>query len=107
MDKAKQIEKIQKMTQELLVYSNEYYNLDNPTISDLEYDEKFDTLRKLEDEVGYFLSNSPTREVQGKVLDGFEKVKHSKPMLSADKTKDCATIAEFLRSEERRGGKEC
>ena len=90
------IKTIKNLTAELLQYCHEYYNLDRPTISDREYDKKFDELKSLEDETGFWLANSPTRKVQGQVLDCFTKVKHSKPMLSAAKTKDVNEIKKFI-----------
>lgn len=90
------IETIKNLTAELLQYCHEYYDLDSPTISDVEYDKKFDELKELEDETGFWLANSPTRKVQGQVLDCFTKVKHSKPMLSAAKTKDINEIKKFI-----------
>lgn len=90
------IETIKNLTAELLQYCDEYYNLDRPTISDTEYDKKFDELKSLEDKTGFWLANSPTRKVQGQVLDCFTKVKHSKPMLSAAKTKDINEIKRFI-----------
>lgn len=90
------IETIKNLTAELLQYCDEYYNLDRPTISDTEYDKKFDELKSLEDKTGFWLANSPTRKVQGQVLDCFTKVKHSKPMLSAAKTKDANEIKRFI-----------
>ena len=90
------INQVQELTQDLLYYCHLYYDLDSPAISDKEYDEKFDALYKLENEANYWLANSPTRKVQGRVLDCFTKVKHSKPMLSAAKTKDTNEIQKFL-----------
>lgn len=90
------IETIKNLTAELLQYCHEYYDLDRPTISDTEYDKKFDELKALEDETGFWLVNSPTRKVQGQVLNCFTKVKHSKPMLSAAKTKDINEIKKFI-----------
>jgi DNA ligase (NAD+) len=90
------IETIKNLTAELLQYCDEYYNLDRPAISDTEYDKKFDELKSLEDQTGFWLANSPTRKVQGQVLDCFTKVKHSKPMLSAAKTKDANEIKRFI-----------
>lgn len=92
MDKIKQIK---ELTEELLQHCHNYYGLDTPTISDAEYDKKWDTLKQLEDEANFWLTNSPTRKVQGIVLDCFTKVEHSKPMLSADKTKDVNEIKKF------------
>lgn len=90
------INKIKELTNELLQYCHEYYDLDAPTISDAEYDKKFDTLKQLEDEANFWLADSPTRKVQGNVLEGFTKVTHSKPMLSAAKTKDINEIKKFV-----------
>lgn len=96
MDK---IAKIKELTAELLHHCHLYYNLDAPEISDAEYDKKYDTLKALEDETNFWLANSPTRKVQGQVLDGFQKVTHSKPMLSAAKTKNIDEIKKFLGSQ--------
>lgn len=90
------IERIKQLTAELLRYCHEYYDLDNPSISDKEYDAKWDQLKALEDEANFWLANSPTRQVQGQILDGFQKVTHSKPMLSAAKTKDINEIGKFV-----------
>lgn len=90
------IQRIKDLTEELLKYCHEYYVLDNPSISDAEFDRKCDELEKLENEANFWLANSPTRKVQGSVLDCFVKVEHSKPMLSAAKTKDVNEIKKFL-----------
>ena len=90
------IERIKELTSELLQHCHNYYVLDNPTISDAEYDRKFDELFALENESNFWLANSPTRKVQGYVLDGFTKITHSKPMLSAAKTKDVNEIKKFI-----------
>ena len=90
------IERIKKLTAELLQYCHEYYVLDNPTTSDAAYDKKYNELEQLENETNFWLANSPTRSVQGAVLEGFTKVEHTKPMLSAAKTKDINEIKKFL-----------
>ena len=90
------IEEIKRLTEELLLHCHEYYVLDCPSISDYEYDKKFDTLFTLENEANFWLANSPTRKVQGSVLDCFTKVEHSKPMLSSAKTKDINEIKKFI-----------
>lgn len=90
------IDRIKELTEELLQHCYNYYTLDNPTISDAEYDKRFDTLFALENEANFWLANSPTRKVQGAVLDCFTKVEHSKPMLSAAKTKNVNEIKKFL-----------
>ena len=90
------INKIKQLTKELLQYCHEYYDLDCPTISDAEYDKKHDTLKQLEDEANFWLANSPTRKVQGEVLPYLEKVHHSIPMLSADRSTDINDVVKFI-----------
>lgn len=94
------IKRIKDLTEELWKYCHAYYVLDNPSISDKKYDAMLDQLKALEDEVNFRLANSPTIQVQGQILDGFQKVTHSKPMLSAAKTKDINEIKKFLGSRE-------
>lgn len=90
------IKQIKELTTELLHHCHLYYDLDAPTISDAEYDKKYNKLEQLENEANFWLANSPTRKVQGAVLEGFTKVEHTKPMLSAAKTKDINEIKKFL-----------
>ena len=90
------IEQIKELTKELLHHCHLYYDLDAPVLSDAEYDKKYNELVQLENETNFWLANSPTRNVQGSVLDCFTKVEHSKPMLSAAKTKDINEIKKFL-----------
>lgn len=66
-------------------------------MTDKQYDELYDELEKLENESGIVLSDSPTHYVQGYVLDELKKVKHTKPMLSAKKTKNPNEIKSFLK----------
>lgn len=94
------IERIKRLTAELLKYCHEYYDLDSPTISDAEYDKKFDELLALENEANFWLANSPTRKVQGEVLPYLEKVHHSVPMLSADKSTDIEDVKKFIGDHE-------
>lgn len=89
------ITQIKELTKELLQHCHNYYDLDAPIISDTEYDKKFDTLKQLEDEANFWLANSPTRKVQGEVLPYLEKVHHSVPMLSADKSTDIKDVIKF------------
>ena len=73
-----------------------YYGLDSPLMTDKEYDDLYDELSALEKETNCVLAGSPTVKVQGYVLDGFTKVKHTKPMLSANKTKDTKEMEKFV-----------
>jgi len=80
---------IQKRIDELIKIINrasyEYYVLDNPTITDQEYDDYYQELLSLEEKYPDFKrADSPTTRVGGDALDKFEKVTHEKPMLSFD-----------------------
>ncbi len=60
-----------------------YYVLDNPTITDQEYDKYLRELVNLEEKYPeLILQDSPTKRVGGEVLDKFEKITHKIPMLS-------------------------
>lgn len=71
-----------------------YYRDDNPTMTDREYDLLVDELKELETTTGLILSGSPTQTVSGEILKELTPVRHTKPMLSADKTK---SVDEMLR----------
>lgn len=90
------IERIKELVEMLNKASDAYYVNDKPIMPDKKYDDLYDELEALEKETGYILASSVTQKVQGKVLDGFQKVTHSKPMLSAAKTKDINEIKKFI-----------
>src|SRR5262250_762057 len=76
-----------------------YYVLDDPEISDAEFDRLMEQLKDLEAEHSELLTpDSPTQRVGGKPREGFVKVRHSSPMLSLDNTYS----EEELRAWERR-----
>ena len=76
-----------------------YYVLDQPEISDLEFDKLSKQLKDLEAEHPELITpDSPTQRVGGKPREGFVKVRHSSPMLSLDNTYS----EEELRAWERR-----
>ena len=77
-----------------------YYDLDEPIMSDREYNQLFERLEQMEKETGIVMSDSPTQKVQGTVLSGFEKVTFSEPMLSAAKTKNSADLLKFVGEQE-------
>ncbi|MBS6610557.1 NAD-dependent DNA ligase LigA [Peptoniphilus lacydonensis] len=62
-----------------------YYTLDDPLLSDGEYDKLYDRLVNLENETGTILSYSPTTRVGGAILDKFEKHTHFNRLYSMDK----------------------
>ena len=80
---------IEKRMDELINIINkasyEYYVLDNPTITDQEYDDAYTELQRLEKNYPELKrEDSPTLRVGGEAIDKFEKVTHASPMLSFD-----------------------
>ncbi len=66
-------------------YAHEYYVLDNPTVSDAEYDRLYDELRRLEESTGRVEFDSPTRRVGGEPIKEFAKHTHIHRLYSLDK----------------------
>jgi len=87
-------ETMEQLVEILNRYAHEYYVLDNPTVSDGEYDKLYDKLVKMEKETGVVLFNSPTRRVGGEPISAFKKHTHIERLYSLDK----ATTSEELYS---------
>lgn len=98
MDKVK---RIKELVEQLNEYRDAYYNEARSDVSDAEYDRLFDELSELENETGVVYTNSPTQTVGYEVKSELEKVKHSHPMLSLDKTKSVDDLVKFA------GEKDC
>ncbi|MDD3939014.1 MAG: NAD-dependent DNA ligase LigA [Bacilli bacterium] len=76
-------ERVLELTKLLEQYNHEYYVLDNPSVSDAEYDRLITELILLEEKNPELKSPfSPTQRVGGKVLSEFEKITHKRSMLS-------------------------
>ena len=75
-----------------------YYKFDRPVLSDREYDLLMEELKALENATGVILSGSPTQTVPGEILEELTAVTHTKPMLSADKTKSVEDLVKFAGS---------
>lgn len=90
------MEKIKQLVEQLNIYRDEYYNNNNPSVSDEVYDKLFDELSKLEKSTGIVLSNSPTNSVGYEVKSKLEKVTHDTPLLSLDKTKNLDEVKKFM-----------
>ncbi|MFC5713955.1 NAD-dependent DNA ligase LigA [Thalassorhabdus alkalitolerans] len=83
MDEKQIEERVKKLRELLDKYGNHYYVLDQPLVSDAEYDQLMQELLKLEEENPDLITNdSPTVRVGGEPLSHFEKVQHEIPMLS-------------------------
>ncbi|MDD3401952.1 MAG: NAD-dependent DNA ligase LigA [Hespellia sp.] len=89
-----------KRMQELVKILNKarysYEQNDTEIMSNFEYDKLYDELLALEKELGTVMASSPTINVGYEVLSELPKERHEKPMLSLDKTKEVARLAEFL-----------
>ena len=76
---------IEKLRAELEHHEHLYYVLDAPVLLDHEYDALMNRLKALEQEHPDLITpDSPTQRVGGKPADGFQKLPHSRPMLSLD-----------------------
>lgn len=75
--------RIEELTNILNKANYEYYNLDNPSITDQEYDKYLRELTNLEEKYPEYCDpNSPTNRVGGDAIDKFRKVDHKIPMMS-------------------------
>ncbi|KAB2952676.1 NAD-dependent DNA ligase LigA [Heliorestis acidaminivorans] len=83
MDKEIAKKQIEALIQEIEEHNYRYYVLDNPTITDQEYDEKIAQLEALENDYPDLIEvDSPTQRVNGKPLEAFGTVAHRQPLLS-------------------------
>lgn len=97
------------MTNELLMMKKliaalneytEYYLMGDPKISDTEWDKLYFKLKTLEERTGITYPDSPTQKIHYVVKDKLEKVNHSHPMLSLDKTKSLKDIENFMQHQQ-------
>ena len=83
MEKEEAKKRILELTKELEKANYEYYVLDNPTLSDAEFDRLMEELIHLEEEFpDYKFKNSPSQRVGGQVASSFKKIPHKRLMLS-------------------------
>ena len=90
---------------ELVDWLNEtayqYYTLDDPIVSDREWDAKYDELVRMERETGERLPDSPTRRVGGAVLPYFEPHTHLARLWSMDKAQSVDALRDWARRAEK------
>ena len=96
------MDRMRELVDILNKYAYEYYVLDNPTVSDREYDVLYDELVKLEKETGRVLFDSPTKRVGGEPVSAFKKHNHIERLYSLDK----ATTEEEIFAFDKRIRKE-
>ena len=81
--------KINALRKKIDDHNYHYYVLDNPIISDYEYDNLLRNLQDLEDKNPELITpDSPTQRVGAKPLDAFDSIDHSIPMLSLENAMD-------------------
>lgn len=93
MDKRARMEFLIK---EIEKHNRNYYELDNPTISDAEYDALYYELVDLEKELNIVLPNSPTQRVGGDVLKGFKKREHKVRLYSLNKVRSKEELEKWI-----------
>ncbi|MGH9432767.1 MAG: NAD-dependent DNA ligase LigA [Terriglobia bacterium] len=95
----KAIEKeIEKLREEIRYHEHRYYALDDPQISDAEFDKLMTRLKEFESQHPELITpDSPTQRVGGEPAQQFPKVRHSTPMMSLDNTYSVEELKDFDR----------
>ena len=89
-------DRLAELREQIRLHAHRYYVLDDPIISDGEYDALFRELLSLEAEYPHLVSeDSPTCRVGGAPLQAFATVQHASPMLSLDNIFGFAEVASF------------
>lgn len=88
MVKEENLARMRELVEKLNQHAYEYYTLDNPGISDREYDILYDKLLKLEEKTGIILAESPTQRIGDVVLSEFKKHTHKARLWSLDKAQN-------------------
>lgn len=89
-------EKMRELIEEINKHNRNYYVLDNPTISDKEYDKLYYELVDLEKEEGFVFPDSPTHRVGGETLEGFKKKEHEVRLYSLNKVRSLEDLGEWM-----------
>ena len=83
-------------------YSYEYYVNDKPSVSDAIYDSLMDELKKIESSNPELITiDSPTQRVGNKLLDGFQKVRHQRRMVSLNDVFDKSEIEAWIKRTDK------
>ncbi|MEW6170121.1 MAG: NAD-dependent DNA ligase LigA [Candidatus Omnitrophota bacterium] len=99
--------RIENLRERIRHHDYQYYVLDNPEVSDKEYDGLMHQLINLEKDYPQFKSpHSPTQRVGGEVLEGFETARHREKMFSLDNTYSFDELVDWSRRVEKGLSKE-
>jgi len=97
---------IEGLREEIRKHDYFYYVLNQPKITDRQYDKLFAELKALEQANPQLITaDSPTQRVSGKPLEGFDNIRHTVPMLSMDNTYDENELKDFDKRVRRQLGK--
>ncbi|HUY12966.1 MAG TPA: NAD-dependent DNA ligase LigA [Terriglobia bacterium] len=89
---------IERLREEIRYHEHRYYGLNDPQISDSEFDKLMSRLKELEDQhPGLITPDSPTQRVGGAPAQEFNKVRHSTPLMSLDNTYSVEELKDFDR----------
>lgn len=95
MDKEKK--RLDELKAEIEKYNYHYYVLDNPLITDADYDALYRELVEIENKFSSLVTqDSPTQRVGGKPLEGFEIITHRIPLFSIDNAMNLEELEEFI-----------
>ena len=98
------VNKMKELIAQINKHNYNYYVLDNPTISDSEYDKLYYSLVDLEKENNFILPFSPTQRVGDTILEGFQKRKHEVNLYSLNKVRDYADLESWVNDMNRLTG---
>lgn len=98
---------IAKLREEIRRHEHLYYVLDQPKISDAEFDKLMQRLKQLETENPKLITpDSPTHRVGGKPREGFQTWKHKSPMMSLDNAFSYEALGDFDRRVRELAGRD-
>ncbi|SFS75736.1 NAD-dependent DNA ligase LigA [Marininema halotolerans] len=107
MDRQRAEERLHQLRVELNEYNHQYHVMDNPTVSDAEYDRLMRELKEIEEQYPEFITpDSPSQRVGGEPLPFFEKVEHPSPMLSLGNAFSFENLKEFDQRIKKATGRE-
>ncbi len=89
-------DEMRQLIDKINLYNYHYYTLDNPIVSDKEYDELYYRLVDLENQYNFVFPNSPTQRVGDVVLKNFTKHKHEFRLYSLSKVRDFDDLEKWV-----------
>ena len=89
------VSRVAELREQLNYHNYRYYVLDDPVISDAEFDRLMAELTRMEEDYGLATPDSPTQRIGAQPLDKFETVSHRQPMLSLENAFSEAEAREF------------